>query len=556
MKLTKRILSAFLLIVMVLGLFTGCKKKEGDGKNDGKLTVGIPGNLNIPDIKTNALSVWIEEQTGLDLTWVEFAAGAANYKQQIALMCAGNETLPEVMVGFDGLGHYAVNQYGEDGFLLDLSGMIADGKFPNYTKAFNALDEKTRNYVLEKGTNTVDGTSFYSLPSIGTRCFDAAENVVYINKKWLERVGMDAPTNIAELEAVCKAFLEKDANGNGDPKDEIPMLDVGNNAEIRGWIINAFVEYNSANYNVDADGNVWDPIITDEFRQALQRINNFTKKGYYNELGYTLSQTEVKALLSPVDGSTSRVGIFGGHMETSTNSTSNILEEFIALGPLADETGKGGYYIINDPLVQFDGFITKDCKDLDEAAKFLDIWFVDECVTRQRWGVKGEHWVEEEGFSWDGVTPAHIKVINPNAFFDGTLNATLGNILGIGTPENYFTIADTAENSTDKRQIEVTRLIAEHLKYWNNPEMKYQIDTLENMVYTPEEYDYRESALGQCDSYMYEQIVLFAKGEKNINSDKEWNEFKTQLYKLERGKLMETIQAAYDRRVARTEEAK
>ena len=104
MKTAKRILSIMFVLIMVLSLFTGCKPGPNEGKlNDGKITVGIPGNMTLPDIKTNGLSVWIEEQCGLDITWVEFASGSANYKQQIALMCAGNETLPEVMVGFDGL---------------------------------------------------------------------------------------------------------------------------------------------------------------------------------------------------------------------------------------------------------------------------------------------------------------------------------------------------------------------------------------------------------------------------------------------------------------------
>lgn len=548
MKSFKKGFSILLILIMTLSLFSGCKKEEANTKlNDGKITVGIPGTATLPDVNTNALSLWLEEVTGLDITWVEFAAGAANYKQQITLMCAGNETLPEVMVGFDGMGHYAVNQFGEDGFFQDLSGLIAAGKFPNYTKALEKLDEKTRNYVLEKGTNTVDGKSFYSLPSVGFVGFDTAENIVQINKKWLERVGMDIPTTIQELEAVCKAFMEQDANGNGDPKDEIPMLDVANNPEIRGYILNAFVEYNSANFNVDEDGKVWDPIMTDELRQGLKCVNDFTNKGYYNQYGFTLSQTEVKNLISPVDGTASRVGIFGGHPETSTNSSSNILEEFVVLPPLKDETGKGGYYIVNDPFVQFDGYITKDCYDLDEAARFLDVWYLDECVARQRWGVKGEHWVYEDGFSYDGVSPVHIKVLDSTIFFDSSKNATLGNILGILTVENYQPIIDTPENTTDNRKIQAARLAGEHDANLRG-DYKRQVDTLENLVYTMEEYDYREGKSGICESYVSEQLVLFMKGERDINSDKEWKAFQDQVKKLERGKMMEIAQAAYNRR--------
>lgn len=45
----------------------------------------------------------------------------------------------------------------------------------------------------------------------------------YINTKWLENVGMEMPTTTEEFREVLRAFKEQDANGNGDPSDEIPM---------------------------------------------------------------------------------------------------------------------------------------------------------------------------------------------------------------------------------------------------------------------------------------------------------------------------------------------
>lgn len=60
----------------------------------------------------------------------------------------------------------------------------------------------------------------------------------YINGRWLENVGMDIPKTTEEFEAVLKAFKEKDANGNGDPNDEIPFSADPNNKHIEamtGW---------------------------------------------------------------------------------------------------------------------------------------------------------------------------------------------------------------------------------------------------------------------------------------------------------------------------------
>ena len=54
----------------------------------------------------------------------------------------------------------------------------------------------------------------------------------YINGRWLKNVGMDMPTTTEEFEAVLKAFKEQDANGNGDPNDEIPFSADPNNKHI------------------------------------------------------------------------------------------------------------------------------------------------------------------------------------------------------------------------------------------------------------------------------------------------------------------------------------
>lgn len=550
MKNMKRIASLLLVVVMALSLFVGCGKTKTAGElGDGKIKVGIPGNVTIPDMNTNGLSVYLEEATGLDITWDEFASGAANYTQQITLMYTGGEELPDVMVGFDGMGHYTVNQFGEDGIFQDLSQLIADGKAPNYEKALKSLPEETQKFVKEKGTNTVNGNAFYSLPSVGVEAPDDMQSMIQINKKWLDNVGMKAPTNIAELTAVCKAFMEQDANGNGDPSDEIPMLDPKDNTEIRDWMINAFVEYNSANFNVK-NGKVWDPITSDEFRQAVSYINEMTEKGYYNELSYTASVSEVKNQISPVDGTEGRVGIFGGHIESMTNASTDVLDDYVAIGPLADETGKGGYLIVNDVMVSWDGQITSSCDDVDEAIAFLDAWYVDECVTRQRWGIKGDDWVEAEGKDWFG-NDSHIKVVDQQAFFDGSQNATFGNTLGIMTPYNYYAIAAQEGDGSSNRQVQVSRLVAENWDIRQNSKAKRQEDTLEAMVYTPEEYDYRESKNGLCDSYIKENVILFMQGERDINKDSDWKDFKDQLKKLERDKLMKTIQDSYNRKVGK-----
>ena len=41
-------------------------------------------------------------------------------------MASGSEKMPDVIWGFSGMNHYTMNQYGEDGYFLDLREYIED----------------------------------------------------------------------------------------------------------------------------------------------------------------------------------------------------------------------------------------------------------------------------------------------------------------------------------------------------------------------------------------------------------------------------------------------
>ena len=552
MKNAKRIISLLLALVMVLGALTGCggKKAQKGVAGDGKIVVGLPYSASGPDINQNELVKYISEKCGLEIEWRLFPTSASDYKTKLQTSLLNKkEVLPDVLLGMDGLGHYTINQLGEQGFVVDLKPLIDAGKAPNYTKALSKLDEKTQKFIQEKGTNTVDGKSFYAMPAVTVPAIDDQQSMIYINQKWLDAVGMKAPTTVKELEAVCKAFKEKDPNGNGE-SDEIPMLDASTNTEIRDWLINAFVEYNPGAYNVDANGKVWDPLTTKEFRQALDFVSDMTEKGYYDSASFTAAIADVKNYVSPQSGDI-KVGIFGGHMETMTNANTDALDEFVSLKPLKDATGKGGYNIINDVSVTWRAMITKDCVDKDEAMRFIDAWYEDEAVTRQRYGKKGEDWIETqtmEPTSFD--SESNIQIKNQQAFFNRSENRTLGNILFIMTFENYYAIAATEENGSTNRQIQVTRLVEEQWNIRKN-DGKRQIDTLEQLVYTQEEYEAREEKLADLDDYIAKEVIQFARGAKDVNDDAAWKTFQDQMQKRARGEMMEIIQNAYNRKVGK-----
>ena len=531
---------ACLPLVLVILLPAGCKGNDGPGQEegDGIVTVGLKLDTTIADYDTNGLTKYLEEVTGLNIEFEFFSSNVDNAKRQLTLMCAGQEKLPDVLLGIN-LGHYMINQFGEDGYFIDLAELI-ETNAPNFKAAMSKLSEKEQKYIREKLINTSDGKSIFAMPSYCLPVVDDMQSMMYINKTWLDKVGMSAPANVEELEKVLTAFATKDPNGNG-VADEIPMLAQGSAID---WIINAFVQYSTTTFNVTG-GKVWDPVYTDEFRKGVQFVSELVKKGLCHEYGFTLSTQEVKNLISPTDGSAMRIGIFAGHPESMTNLQTDALDHYVALGALADATGKGGYNMINDPLVSFDAVITSDCKDPKEAMKLLDAFYTDECVTRQRFGVKGEDWEYEEGENIFG-SASYCKVLNPNAFFDGSLNATLHNLLGIKTYWNYAPLRADASNTTNNRTIQASRILGESWNVMQNSGKKREY-CLDGLIYTADEYDVRELYAGKSIAYMQENATLFMQGLKDPYDDVLWQEFLTNLTSTKRDLVMNVAQSAYDR---------
>ena len=142
-------------------------------------------------------------------------AKLSEYAQQLALMCSANEELPDVLLGFK-LGNYVINQYGEDGYFLDLTDYI-DEYAPNYKAAIKKLDDNTRNYIQEKGKHLENG-AYYGMPRVNDcETTDQLQSMMHINKTWLDKLGLETPTTIDELRTVLQAFKTQDPNGNGQP---------------------------------------------------------------------------------------------------------------------------------------------------------------------------------------------------------------------------------------------------------------------------------------------------------------------------------------------------
>lgn len=228
----KKVLIVFLVLCLGLAALAGCggeqvssdpgaTKTAGDASADNASAGGSAKTGEI--VKLTAIMTkhaltkefsqmeWLqkaEADAGVDIEWQEVTS---DWPQKKATLLASGD-VPDLIIGN---GSIMDTEYGQfPGVFEDLSPLI-DQYMPNVKSMFEAHPE-TKAIATQ-----LDG-KIYGLPKY-QRYWPDTITRQYINQKWLDNLGFKMPTNWDELYDVLVAFKEKDANGNGDPNDEIPM---------------------------------------------------------------------------------------------------------------------------------------------------------------------------------------------------------------------------------------------------------------------------------------------------------------------------------------------
>ena len=153
----------------------------------------------------------LEEITGVQIEWE--CISSDDYDTVAQTRLAAGMNLADIMRVPVVTG--ALTRYAEEELFVDLTPYINEETTPNIIKRFEESS------YLQAITTAPDG-KIYGLPytEIGTN--DIMINWVDIRQDWLDNLGLEMPTTLEEYHDVLVAFKEQDANGNGDPTDEIP----------------------------------------------------------------------------------------------------------------------------------------------------------------------------------------------------------------------------------------------------------------------------------------------------------------------------------------------
>ncbi len=163
-----------------------------------------------PDYSEMALVQQWEADTNIAIDWQNLPDQV--YAEKKNLMLASGD-LPDVLFN-SGLSDAEVVQNGTNGTLLPLEGLIDE-----YAPTLSAiLDDRPD---IRAAITASDG-HIYTLPSVEELGLVQYPNFLFINKSWLDALGLPMPTTIDEYHDALEAFKTQDPNGNG-VADEIPL---------------------------------------------------------------------------------------------------------------------------------------------------------------------------------------------------------------------------------------------------------------------------------------------------------------------------------------------
>jgi ABC-type sugar transport system, periplasmic component len=407
-----------------------------------------------------------------------------NYNDKLQVLMASGD-LPDLIYnwGINSAGSPADANYEA----WSSSGLLAplDDKITQYPNLMKNITKEMWNAV-----KSVNDGKIYVVPRT---------NVVNhwgfaINQKWLDKLGLKAPTTLSEFTNICKAFTRNDPDGNG--KDDTFGISFSNPTLGANSIWNASYYLASAfdlpivNGAKDTDGRY-------KIREKMS--------GYIPFLEYIKKLNDDK-IIDPeflinkiyVDRdkfNAGRVGMWYGHQ---SNVFGNLMNDPASdqkntyCAPLKDSKGVATDYIT--PAMWGGWMISKDCKQIDRALKFLDWGNTPEANILLQLGIKGVTYDSydqakklvtrsaEQKTKLDSMTSAYMTIAN-------AINGTGAIVEGVDTQarlDKYTREFNAAQASVTALKLPAVRaqkinnlntLIPDLVKEKDDMEMKFILGT-------------------------------------------------------------------------------
>lgn len=413
MKRAKMVTAMTLAAAVLLG---GCGKqnstggeaavKNAEGKYDTEVTIRIAKQLDEnagrygegEDINKNPMVALAQEKLGIKMETVLLGGDSSNYDTKLRLALTGAEELPDVFP-----------VYGTQ----MIADMIESGRV-------RAIDEDIEKYMPERLKEIYDKfpQTFFPVTkdgkTYGLACSPSLTEgqVMIIRQDWLDNLGLQAPADMDEFEAVIKAFTEEDPDGNGK-KDTYGFAYSGSDIYNTGWVADPVVlfsayagKYMPGSWQEDENGQLVYGSVHEGNKRALERLASWHASGWLFQEAAATGAWD--AMMQFTEG---KAGIFIGRPWAigSVKDVESIAPEAVirAYPNIMQDNGEPTYQAaqVNDGWLMFN----KDFNNMEAFFTYYD-WLYDAAF-----GTGDFRYGYLENYDYDLVDG---KVVYDSALFD------------------------------------------------------------------------------------------------------------------------------------------
>lgn len=464
-----------------------------------------------------------------------------DWETQLTLKVASDE-LPDLIMG-SGMNVSDVNEWGSEGYFLDLSEYL--DLMPNLQAYFEEYPE------LKAYCTTSEG-NIYGLPRIKIDMTDRLTRS-FINRQWLENLNLEVPTTLDEYYNVLVAFKEQDANGNGDPNDEVPLLftsPAGGYDAIEKTFLDSFGIFTSDPKYIlqaDEDNKVELSNISDTYKEYLRFMNKLYEEGLMEQEAFTITGEEITT--REQDDIYGSMGC-GSAPFVMANKDISYDANWVALSGMTTDIHPERETSIASPVQNSILVAINGKTQYPEAmARFIDYLYTDEGIISAVRGYEGVtfDWVEDEMLGVEVpemYTPEGYSSGEEFRYKGAVLNESLNLIeKNVDRQAMFDSSKEVLEDPAFVEKYGWAALVIDAFK----TEGITGVDAYPVVSYTTEEIEKRNAVFKDITTYLEQAKAQFITGELDI--DKDWDTYVSTVEQMNLEQLMEIEQAAYDRYV-------
>jgi putative aldouronate transport system substrate-binding protein len=226
---------------------------------------------------------------------------------------------------------------------------------------------------------------------------------VYINKTWLDKLGLKIPTTHDEFYNVLKAFKERDPNGNGKA-DEIPFSfasTFGNQFHIYSFYA-GFGMFDTPSHVMVKNGKVYFTANSPEWKNATTWFKKLYSEGLIDTEAFTHDRARYFGKGVEPD---EIYGVFIGWYDENEVGTERAERDYVCLPPLTGVDGKQHWNIWPDQVLERHHFaITSKMKHPEVAIRWADLCYDIDHAYELKYGPFGIV-LEQNGNRISQITP-------------------------------------------------------------------------------------------------------------------------------------------------------